>query len=109
MRLKEDLEKLLACDGRFTQLGNYGKYYADITFYISAGNIMMQINYTNYDGSIFDGQVLHAEDNSEYWWIVNTVGEHTSSDKTYNPQFTIKLSPEEVKITMNYRSYTLIR
>lgn len=107
IRLKADLEKMIACSGRFHYAGDYGKYYADVAFYLSGGKMMLQINYTNYSGSISDSPVNYADDSSEYLYVAYPVGEHTYDGKTYQLGFTIKISPEKIYISWRH-SYNLL-
>ena len=69
------LGQLVSCQGRYLQISESTSniYTADVSFYVSHGDVWCSINYTNYRGTIADGQVSISTDEA-YWFEVTPQG-----------------------------------
>lgn len=62
--LQQQMEQLMRCQGRFIQTSSDTKntYTADVAFYLSGGEIYCSVDYSNYGGTLDDGQVLPSDE-----------------------------------------------
>ena len=103
----EQLKQLNDCSGGFVQVsedtGN--RYAADVSFYLTSGEINCSIEYSGYMGTIRDGKVTKTKED-EYLFETSTIGDLF----TRQQDFHIYFSPDLLKIAWAESSeYVLTR
>ena len=102
----DTLGQLVSCEGRYLQISEStgNTYTADISFYMSQGNVWCSIQYNGYRGTIADGQVSICSD-GEYWFEVTPKGDLNGKEH----EFTLRINDQNLYVTWATSEYTLVR